>query len=62
MLGAHQRNLQNDFQVKNTVEVREQELMLEELYKRGVLKGDDQISNDEARAYFDRYRMAKSDA
>ena len=59
LLGAHQRNLQNDFQVKNTVEVREQELMLEELYKRGVLKGDDQISNDEARAYFDRYRIGQ---
>ena len=59
LLGAHQRNLQNDFQVKNTVEVREQELMLEKLYKRGVLKGDDQISNDEARAYFDRYRIGQ---
>ncbi len=59
LLGAHQRNLQNDFQVKNSVEVREQELMLEELYKRGVLKGDDQISNDEARAYFDRYRIGQ---
>ena len=59
LLGAHQRNLQSDFQVKNTVEVREQELMLEELYKRGVLKGNDQISNDEARAYFDRYRIGQ---
>ena len=33
--------------------------MLEELYKRGVLKGNDQISNDEARAYFDRYRIGQ---
>ena len=59
LLGAHQRNLQNDFQVKSAVELREQELMLEELYKRGVLEGDDQISNEEARGYFDRYRIGQ---
>lgn len=59
LLSAHQRNLQNDFQVKSAVELREQELMLEELYKRGVLEEDDQISSEEARAYFDRYRIGQ---
>ncbi len=59
LLGAHQRNLQNDFQVKSAIAQREQELMLEELYKRGVLKDDDHISSEEARAYFDRYRIGE---
>ncbi len=59
LIGAHQRNLQNDFQVTSAIELREQELILEELYKRGVLEGDDQISTEEARAYFDRYRIGE---
>lgn len=57
LMGARQRNLDNDFKVKSTIAQKEQDLVLEELYNRGVLKGNDQVSTEEARAYFDRHRI-----
>jgi parvulin-like peptidyl-prolyl isomerase len=57
LLGARERGLENDFEVKNTLAQKEQELLLDELYRRGVLRGEDQVDNDKARAYFDRHRI-----
>jgi len=59
LLGARERGLENDFEVKSTLAQKEQDLLLEELYRRGVLRGEDQVSNDKARAYFDRHRIGK---
>ena len=59
LMSARQKNLDNDFQVKSTLAEKEQGLVLEELYQRGVLKGNDQVSTEEARAYFDRHRIGQ---
>jgi len=59
LMSARQKNLDNDFQVKSALAEKEQGLVLEELYQRGVLKGNDQVSTEEARAYFDRHRIGQ---
>lgn len=59
ILGARARDLENDWQVRNTVEVKEQELQLDELFFRGILKSNPHVSNEEAREYFERHRISE---
>ena len=57
LLEARKRNLHNDIRVKNKVLETEQELLLEELFKRGVVSGNENVTTEEAREYFDRYHI-----
>lgn len=59
LMSARQKNLDSEFQVKSALAEKEQDLVLEELYQRGVLKGNDHVSTEEARAYFDRHRIGQ---
>jgi peptidyl-prolyl cis-trans isomerase C len=59
LLEARKRNLHNDIRVKNKVLQKEQELMLEELFRRGVVAGNENVTTEEAREYFDRYHIAE---
>jgi len=59
LLEARKRNLHNDIRVKNKVLQKEQELMLEELFRRGVVTGNEKVTTEEAREYFDRYHIGE---
>ena len=59
ILGARARNLESDWQVRNTVEAKRQELQLDELFYRGILKSSPRVSDEEAREYFERYRIGE---
>ena len=50
---------ENDFQVKSKVAQREQELILDEMYRRGVVAVAEDISRDEARQYFEQHRIGQ---
>ena len=59
LLAARQDGLENDFQVKSKVAQREQELILDEMYRRGVVAVAEDISRDEARQYFEQYHIGQ---
>ena len=59
LLGARQEGLENDFQVRSKVAQREQELILDEMYRRGVVAVADDIGRDEARQYFEQHRIGQ---
>ena len=59
LLAARQDGLENDFQVKGKIAQREQELILDEMYRRGVVAVAENISRDEARQYFDQHRIGQ---
>ncbi len=59
LLEARKRNLHNEFKVKNKVEQKEQELLLEELFRRGVVTGNENVTTKEAREYFKRYHIGE---
>jgi len=59
LLAARQEGLENDFQVTSKVAQREQELILDEMYRRGVVAVADDISGDEAHKYFEQYRIGQ---
>ena len=59
VIGARARNLENDWQVRNIVEAKRQELELDELFYRGILKSSPHVSNEEAREYFERHRISE---
>ena len=59
LLAARQDGLENDFQVKSKVAQREQELILDEMYRRGVVAVAEDISRDEARQYFEQHRIGQ---
>ncbi|MYC72383.1 MAG: hypothetical protein F4X17_16905, partial [Gemmatimonadetes bacterium] len=59
LLAARQDGLENDFQVKSKVAQRQQELILDEMYSRGVVAVAEDISRDEARQYFEQHRIGQ---
>ena len=59
LLAARQDGLENDFQVKSKVAQRQQELILDEMYRRGVVAVAEDISRDEARQYFEQHRIGQ---
>ncbi len=59
LLAARQAGLENDFQVSSTVAQRQQELILEEMYRRGVVSIAEDISRAEARQYFEQHRIGQ---
>jgi parvulin-like peptidyl-prolyl isomerase len=59
VIGARARNLENDWQVRNLVEAKKQELQLDELFFRGILKSGPHVSDEEAREYFERHRISE---
>ena len=59
IMGAKARDLEHDFQVQSIVEQKKQELQLDELYRRGVLKSAPQVTREEAREYFERHRIGE---
>ena len=59
LLAARQEGLENDFQVTSKVAQREQELILDEMYRRGVVAVAEDISRDEARQYFEQHRIGQ---
>jgi peptidyl-prolyl cis-trans isomerase C len=59
LLAARDQGLEHDWQVENIVARKEQELLLEELYRRGVLKSEEEITREEARVYFERHRIGQ---
>jgi len=59
LFAARKMNLENDFHVKSQIAQKEQELILAEMYRRGVVADDDNIDREEARAYFDRHRLSQ---
>jgi parvulin-like peptidyl-prolyl isomerase len=56
---AVERGLENDIKVKQEVAEIRQELLLEELYRRGILKFTSQVSAEEVRQYFDRHHIGQ---
>jgi len=56
---AEAKDLEHDWQVRNIVEQKEQELLLDELFRRGILKSSPQVSREEAREYFERHRIGE---
>jgi len=59
LFAARRQNLDSDFRVKSKVAAKEQELILAEMYRRGVVTTDDEIDRDEAREYFERHRIGQ---
>ena len=59
LLAARQAGLENDFQVKSKVAQRQQELILDEMYSRGVVAVAEDISRDEARQYFEQHHIGQ---
>ena len=59
LLAARQDGLENDFQVRSKVAQREQELILDEMYRRGVVAVADNIDRDEARQYFEQHYIGQ---
>ena len=59
LLAARQNGLENDFQVKSKVAQREQELILDEMYRRGVVAVAENIGRDEAHQYFEQHRIGQ---
>ena len=59
LFAARKQNLDNDFHVKSKIAQKEQELILEEMYRRGVVADDDEIDRDEARAYFEQHHLGQ---
>ena len=57
LFAARRQNLESDFHVKSKVAAKEQELILAEMYRRGVVTADAEIDRDEAREYFERHRI-----
>lgn len=56
---AVERGLDNDIVVKQKVAEVRQELLLEELYRRGILEFTSQVSAAEVREYFERYDIGR---
>ena len=59
LFAARAQNLDNDFQVKSKIAQKEQELILDEMYRRGVVADDDEVDRDEARQYFEQHRIGQ---
>ena len=59
LLAARQEGLENDFQVKSKVAQQEQELILDEMYRRGVVAVAEDIDRDEARQYFEQHYIGQ---
>ena len=59
LLAARQEGLENDFQVTSKVAQREQELILAEMYRRGVVAVAEDIGRDEARQYFEQHHLGQ---
>ncbi len=59
LLAARQDGLENDFQVTSKVAQRQQELILDEMYRRGVVAVAEDISRDEARQYFEQHHIGQ---
>ena len=59
LLAARREGLENDFQVKSKVAQREQELILDEMYRRGVVAVAKDIDRDEARQYFEQHHIGQ---
>jgi len=59
LLAARNNGLENDFQVKSKIAQQEQELILAEMYSRGVVATDENIDRDEARQYFERHHLGQ---
>lgn len=59
LLAARREGLGHDFQVKSKVAQREQELILDEMYRRGVVAVAKDINRDEARQYFEQHRLGQ---
>jgi len=59
LFAARKQNLEHDFQVKSKVAQKEQELILEEMYRRGVVAEDEHVDADEARQYFDQLHLGQ---
>ena len=58
-IGAKDKGLESDWQVANTVQQKKEELLLDELYRRGILKITGEVSEEEARAYFERFSVSE---
>ena len=59
LLAARQEGLEHDFQVRSKVAQREQELILDEMYRRGVVAVAENISRAEARQYFEQHHIGQ---
>ncbi len=59
IMAARDQGLDRHFQVETAVQQKEQELLLEELYQRGILKVSNQVTAEEARLYFERYHIGE---
>ena len=56
---ARAQNLDRDWRVQNAVQLQEQELILEEIYNRGILEISEKVTDEQARDYFERYRVGE---
>ena len=56
---AESRNLDQDPKVQGRVEQRQRELLLEELFHRGIVKVSDNATAAEARTYFDEHHIGE---
>ena len=59
VIGAKDKGLESDWQVANTVQQKKEELLLDELYRRGILKITGEVSEEEAKAYFERFSVSE---
>ena len=59
LLAARNKGLENDFQVKSKIAQEQQDLILAEMYSRGVVATDENIDRDEARQYFEQHYLGQ---
>ncbi|NKB66506.1 MAG: hypothetical protein GKR89_05555 [Candidatus Latescibacteria bacterium] len=59
IIEARTQNLDRDWRVQNAVQQKAQELILEELFRRGILEAAEGVDEAEARDYFKRYHIGE---
>ena len=52
---ARARGLERDFEAQSKVALKERDLLLDELYRRGIIDPSPEVTREQAEYYFDRY-------
>ena len=59
VIAARARGLQHDWRVTSRVDDHERQLLVEELYRRGILEESTEVTKEEARYFYDRYHIGE---
>ena len=59
VIAARARGLQHDWKVTSRVSDRERQLLVEELYRRGILEESTEVTKEETRYFYDRYHIGE---